>query len=143
MKNTFWDDGCSNIKYRLPHRKLKNNKTNLLWKEIVFFSFRTMYGFDTIQLINSVNETNEPFVSNIVFAFVQMINQICNSLGEVIYFSNQKSTYSHLLLPILSCQKIYKVGAKLFKNFCLLKQISEEFLSKFWFENQLTSRNDV
>ena len=47
---------------------------------------------DTIQLINSVNETNEPFVSNIMFAFVQMINQKCASLFEIIYFSNQKST---------------------------------------------------
>ena len=46
---------------------------------------------DTIQLINSVNKINERFVSSIVFAFVQIINQMCNSLYEVIYFSNQKS----------------------------------------------------
>ena len=90
MKNTFWEqcNGCSSIKYRLPHRKLKKKKN--YEKKFVFFVYGAFC--DTIQLINSVNETNEPFVSNIVFAFVQMINQMCNSLGEVIYFSNQKST---------------------------------------------------
>ena len=91
MKNTFLGtvyDGCLNTEYRLPHKKLK--KKNVMKRNLSFLFTETIC--DTIQLINSVNETNEPFVSNIVFAFVQMINLICNSLGEVIYFSNQKST---------------------------------------------------
>ena len=65
MKNTFLGtvyDGCLNIEYRLP-QKIEKQKKKVMKRNLSFLFTETIC--DTIQLINSVNETNEPFVSKL------------------------------------------------------------------------------
>ena len=82
-------------------KNLKNQKTICHEKKLSFLFSEP--AFDTIQLINSMNKTNEPFVSNIIFAFIQVVNKQFIRCSILLFPSE---VYSGLLLQILICQKL-------------------------------------